>query len=175
MVSSLPKPSLQMRYSWFLASSRSRSSLRAKSVSVMTSSRPPCPAETRLGKVGLKGAETVAPLALTITIVPAFCVTSMRPSGKNASAQGWSNPAATVTTPAASMRTSEVPIARNISPFQLQPPRSTPGTPCSPKSRAINGDAIAAGGGTRGTIRVDLARQQAAAAQEAEHAHAADE
>ena len=65
---------------------------RLKSGSITTSSRPPCPVDVRFGNPGLNDADTVVPLALTITIVPAFCVTTIRPSGKNAMPHGLDRP-----------------------------------------------------------------------------------
>ena len=68
----------------------------AKSRSRITSSRPPCPEANTRGTFPRGGDNW--PLRETMRIRPGRSVTSMRPSGKNASDHGCTKPLATVCT-----------------------------------------------------------------------------
>ena len=69
--------------------------LLANCGSSTTSSRPHWPTASTAGKPS--SAAEMRPSAVTMRKAPAFSVTSMRPSGRNATAHGWARPAATVT------------------------------------------------------------------------------
>src|SRR5262245_33005940 len=68
----------------------------AKVRSSATSGRPPWPAAKTFGRPASAGESL--PSAATIRMRPGRSVTSMRPSGRKATAQGWSRPFATVWT-----------------------------------------------------------------------------
>ena len=67
--------------------------LRAKSVSVTTSSKPPCPPVATAGTPVNAG--PTCPLALMTRMRPGRSVTRNWPSGKKATAQGFESPVAT--------------------------------------------------------------------------------
>jgi hypothetical protein len=69
--------------------------LRAKSVSVTTSSNPPCPPAATAGNPASAG--PTGPLALTTRMRPGRSVTRNCPSGRKATAQGFTSPVATAT------------------------------------------------------------------------------
>ena len=68
----------------------------AKALSVTTSSNPPWP-EAMTSGTPFSGGE-ICPSSVTMRMRPGRSVTSIRPSGRNASDHGWASPLATVWT-----------------------------------------------------------------------------